>query len=65
MGYPKEIFNKEIHFNHHKPWTKQDIEYLLKYYDFDTNADLEYALGRTKKSIATMYSELRKNVKAY
>lgn len=60
MSYPKEILNKEIHFNHQKPWTREDLEYLIKYYNFDTNNDLEYALGRTKKSISTMYWYLKK-----
>lgn len=58
VGHVK--YDPKIHFNHGKPWTNKDENYLITYQKSDSITDLSLALGRTYKTIADRIYELRK-----
>lgn len=53
-------YNKDIHTNQGKPWNKEDLEYLITWYEFISREEMSFALGRTETSIASKVSSLRK-----
>lgn len=53
-------FDKDIHFNHGKPWKTSDINYLIKFWNVDSYASLSAVLGRTYKTIADRVYNLKK-----
>lgn len=59
----KQPYDKEIHYNHNKNWSKEDLEYLCSVYEFDKKLDISLALGRTVASVSQKVNELRKNGK--
>lgn len=53
-------YNPEFHENHRKPWSEEDLEYLIEWYDVAGLEEMSFALGRTIKTVATMVYDLRK-----
>lgn len=43
-----------------KPWTKGELVYLCKFYEFDGMQSISYGLGRPEDSCAKKVYELRK-----
>lgn len=53
--------SKYYHPNDGKPWTVEDLRYLVKFYEFDGPKNISLALGRTCKSIKIQYQKVKKN----
>ena len=51
---------KELQFNHGKPWTTTDIQYLKTYMNSITNRELALSLGRSIRSIVYKKSMINK-----
>ena len=56
----KAPYDPELHENHKKPWLKEDLIYLCKYYDGTAKGDMALALGRTYAACAQMALSLKK-----
>ena len=54
-------FHPDYHFNHKKPFTDEELEYICKYYDTDGPRAIGFALGRTEMTIRTKVDWLKKN----
>ena len=59
----KPPYDKNIHYNHNKSWSKEDLEYLCGVYEFDKKLDISLTLGRTVASVSQKVNEFRKNGK--
>lgn len=59
-SYGRMKYNPEFHTNDGKTWTKEDINYLIDWYDIIGPEEMSFALERTIKSIQQKASELRK-----
>ena len=53
-------YDPEVHFNHKKPWTNHDQNYLIDFYGKLPVSELCFALGRTYKTIVDKAWSLRK-----
>lgn len=51
----------EDRFNHGKPWTTKEIQYIKDFMDTDSPLELAYALGRSVGVIHNVKRELRRN----
>ncbi|MDB1924097.1 hypothetical protein PMY56_13450 [Clostridium tertium] len=58
--YGRMAYNSELHFNQGKPWDKEDLEYLIQWYDIIGMEEMGLALGRTEATVADKVSKLRK-----
>lgn len=56
-------YNPEFHFNQSKPWSYEDEEYLIKWYEFIGMEEMSFALGRTEATVTEKVSRLRKQGK--
>lgn len=54
-------YNSELHFNHNKPWTTEEMKTLMNK-EF-SDADLSLILGRTSSSISNQRCVARKVMK--
>lgn len=48
------------HSNQGKPWTREDLFYLCRFWDYATMTEMSYALGRTETSCASKVCLLKK-----
>lgn len=53
------LYNPEFHPNHRKPFTKDDLIYLCKFYEFAGTREMSFALGKTEKTVANKVADLR------
>jgi hypothetical protein len=53
-------YHPKYHTKHRKPFTKDDLIYICKYWEFDNVKDLSFALGKTEMTLASKISELKK-----
>jgi hypothetical protein len=53
-------YHPDIHFNHKRPWTEEDLAYLCRFHHSDGCDSLQYALGRTSKTLGSKVCDLRK-----
>lgn len=53
-------YHPNYHPNHGKPFSREDLEYLCTYYDFDDIRTLAFALGRTERTCICRYGRLKK-----
>lgn len=53
-------FNRDLHFNHGKPWTIREVSYLCKMRPGMKYKDLSLALGRTIGVCMAKIYELKK-----
>jgi hypothetical protein len=53
-------YNAELHFNQGKPWSKEDLEYLVNWYSIIGAEEMSLALGRTEMTVADKVHKLRK-----
>lgn len=60
-SYGRMEYNPIFHPNNGKPWTKEDLQYLIDWYDKIGADEMSFALGRTIKSIMQKVSNLRKD----
>jgi hypothetical protein len=58
--FGRMCFNPEFHFNHGKPFTKEDVEYLCKFYEIDHVRSIGFALGRTEHTLRSKVDYLKK-----
>lgn len=56
-------YTPELHENHGKPWTVQELIYLCSSWDGMKKADIAAALGRTHSTVLTTANQLRKEGK--
>ena len=52
-------YNPEIHDRVGEPWTDEEIEYLVNWYDIIGAEEMSLALGRTEMSISNKANTLR------
>ena len=53
-------YNPDLHFNQGKFWSKEDLEYLIKWYDIIGVEEMSLALGRTEFTVTDKVYKLRK-----
>lgn len=53
-------YDPKVHFNHKKPWTTTDQNYLVEFYGKVPVSELCLSLGRTYKTITDKVCTLRK-----
>lgn len=53
-------FNSAFHKNNGTPWSKEDLEYLINWYDKIRADEMSFALGRTMTTISSKVTYLRK-----
>lgn len=53
-------YNPDLHRNNGKPWSKEDIEYLINWYSKIGIEEMSLALERTEATIAAQVQKLRK-----
>lgn len=58
--YGRVKYNSKIHYNQRKPWTREDLNYLIEWYDKIGGEEISFALGRTEASIHQTVLKLRK-----
>lgn len=56
-------YHPELHENHGKPWTADELEYLCKFHHTCELNDIGFALGRPATSCATKIDYLKKTNK--
>lgn len=60
MRKGKLSYDPSLHYNHGKPWTLREVEYLCGMIGFMKYADISLALGRTQKTCETKVYDLRR-----
>ena len=63
MSYDKQgrrNYDPELHDRQGLPWTKEETEYLINWYDKIGMEEMSLALGRTEKTIGHRVYVLRK-----
>ncbi|WP_242954823.1 hypothetical protein [Clostridium massiliodielmoense] len=53
-------YNQQFHFNNGKAWSREDLQYLINWYDIIGPEEMSFALGRTIKTVQAKASQLRK-----
>lgn len=59
--YGRMKYNPELHENQGKPWSEEDLEYLMTWYEIIGAEEMSLALGRPEAVIANKVSKLRKS----
>lgn len=59
-GFHRMRYHPEFHFNHGKPFSKDDLEYLCVFYEIDNIRTLAFALGKTEHVCRVKYMALKK-----
>jgi hypothetical protein len=57
------LYHPKFHTRHGKPFTKDDLIYLCKYWEIDDHRSLAFGLGKTEGTIASKVGDLKKNGK--
>lgn len=52
-------YNPEFHARQQIPWTKEEDEYLMKYYKFDGRRLMSFALEKTETAVCSRYHKLK------
>ncbi|WP_255298416.1 DNA-entry nuclease [Brevibacillus dissolubilis] len=52
-------YHPEFHPNHGKRFSIEELEYMCKFYEYDSVRTMALALGRTEATIASKVRELR------
>lgn len=60
-SYGRMKYNPELHENQGKPWSKEDLEYLITWYEIIGAEEMSLAIGRPEAVIANKVSKLRKS----
>lgn len=58
--YKRMKYHPEYHKNMGQPWSFEDLQYLINYYDKIGATEMSFALERTETSILQRVNELRK-----
>ncbi|MDP4174175.1 MAG: hypothetical protein Q8933_09425 [Bacteroidota bacterium] len=53
-------YNPEFHANNGKLWGKEDVQYMIDWYNIIGPEEMSYALERTIKTIQAKATELRR-----
>lgn len=53
-------FNPDLHENQGKPWSREDLDYLINWYNKIGIEEMSLALERTETTVATKVAILRK-----
>lgn len=53
-------FNPELHQNNGKPWSDEDLEYLINWYEKIGLEEMSLAVGRSEVTVAAKVGYLRK-----
>lgn len=54
-------YHPEYHFSHGKRFSKEELMYLCRFWEFDNRKDVALALGKTEHTLATKVWELRRD----
>ncbi|WP_231247444.1 MULTISPECIES: hypothetical protein [Clostridium] len=54
------FYNPQFHFNNGKAWSREDLQYLINWYDIIGPEEMSFALGRTIRTIESKVCILRK-----
>jgi hypothetical protein len=54
------LYHPEFHFNHRKPFTEEELEYLCKFYEVDHTRSPGFALGKTEHTLRAKVNYLKK-----
>lgn len=60
--YGRMKYNPFFHGNTGKPWSKEDLQYLIDWYDIIGGEEMSFALERTVGSIYTKYLQIKKEL---
>lgn len=55
------LFHPDFHFNHSKPFTQEELEYLCMFYEIDETRTVAFALGKTEHTLRVRYNRLKKD----
>ena len=58
--YGRMFYNPEFHANNGKPWSTEDLKYLIDWYAIAGAEEISFALERTIKTVQNRATELRK-----
>lgn len=61
---PKEEWG-DFFFNASQPWNKEDLDYLVEWYEKDNLLNLSYALGRTPATLISTTVKIRQGKMKY
>lgn len=61
--FGRMIYHPEFHDRHGETFTEEELEYLCKYWEYDGQRLMAYALGRTEHVLRNKVYYLRKNGK--
>ncbi|TKH40310.1 DNA-entry nuclease [Paenibacillus polymyxa] len=56
-------YHPDFHPNHHKPFSREELIYLCKYWGVDDRRTMSYALGRTECTLSSKVTNLKKSGK--
>lgn len=59
--YGRMKYNPELHTNQGKPWSYEDIKYLIDWIEIIGYEEMSLALGRTESTLRDKVFKLRKN----
>jgi hypothetical protein len=55
----RKPYNPELHFNHGKPWTVQDLAFMCSRWEKMRKEDIALTLGRTHQTVLSKADKLR------
>lgn len=58
--YGRMKYNPEYHENNGKPWTEEELEYLVKWYNMIGLEEMSLALGRTMGTVNNKVRKMRR-----
>ena len=58
--YGRLKYNPIFHSKHKTPWSTEDLQYLINFYDFAGPEEMSFALERPATAIKQKVNELRK-----
>ena len=53
-------YHPDFHQRNGQPWTREEIQYVIDYYDYSGSEEMSLALERTITTVQTKVSTLRK-----
>jgi hypothetical protein len=61
--YGRMRYNPDIHFAQFEPWTDDDLDYLINWYEIIGLEEMSFALGKTESTIKHKVYKLRRTGK--
>lgn len=57
---PEYVYDDTLHTNHGKLFSRNELIYLCKFYDYDGPVTISYAMGRTPKALTELIARLKR-----